>query len=689
MIVGKTTLPEMGILPTTESRRFGADPQPVDPGPHPGRLERRLRGGGRRRDGADRPRQRRRRLDPDPGGLLRAGRAQGGARPRLGRARRRARASSATDGVLTRTVADTAAVLDVLAGYEPGDANWAPPSPAAYAELARASPAAGCGSAWRSTRRSTAPSSTRSARRRARRRARCSSRSGTRSRRSAPPWSEPRPAARLHARVRAVGLDADAASAAGSPGASRPRTTSSRSPGRCGSRRATQDTLTLPGAQAGSSGSPARSSTFLAPYDAVLTPALAQRPVAIGEIHGRGPRPVGQLPALRVLHAVHRDRQRHRACRRSRCRSITATTGCRPAVQLIGPPAREEVLLALATQLEQALPWADRRARLTLATWASLRPRARRSSASAPPRGAPRRPSRARTPSAPPAARPRPRWRTPSGPATARPASSVRRVERRSGCPTIGRRRRSERRRDLDDLAVGERLRARRARSARRRLAPPSGRRGARRSRSRPRPRPRSAETRHRPEPGIGITGSSDIRCSSVRYGSLGRVDDRGREHRVRERGLDHRPLGDRLGAHQSGAAAGRGAERREEHEPLHAGALGRSAPAARWRRRRAPRSSRPAGRGSPRRGARRCPRRAARGGTRGGRRGRRARSGPGRARPRAAADRGPGSVPASLSRSAAAAARVRPSRWRPSAAAPPARLLGAPALAVECEPLR
>jgi Asp-tRNA(Asn)/Glu-tRNA(Gln) amidotransferase A subunit family amidase len=29
-------------------------------------------------------------------------------------------------------------------------------------------------------------------------------------------------------------------------------------------------------------------------------------------------------------------------------------------VQLIGPPAREEVLLALTAQLERALPWYDR-----------------------------------------------------------------------------------------------------------------------------------------------------------------------------------------------------------------------------------------------------------------------------------------------------------------------------------------
>jgi len=30
------------------------------------------------------------------------------------------------DGVLTRTVIDTAAAIDVLAGYEAGDATWAP-----------------------------------------------------------------------------------------------------------------------------------------------------------------------------------------------------------------------------------------------------------------------------------------------------------------------------------------------------------------------------------------------------------------------------------------------------------------------------------------------------------------------------------------------------------------------------------
>ena len=38
--------------------------------------------------------------------------------------------------------------------------------------------------------------------------------------------------------------------------------------------------------------------------------------------------------------------------------------GLPTAVQLIGPPAREEVILQLAAQLEQALPWAGRQPEL-------------------------------------------------------------------------------------------------------------------------------------------------------------------------------------------------------------------------------------------------------------------------------------------------------------------------------------
>ena len=87
VIVGKTQTPEFGILPVTEPRRFGPARNPWDPerttGGSSGGVGRR---GGLGR-GAGRPRQRRRRLDPDPRRLLRPGGAQAHARPDLARAR--------------------------------------------------------------------------------------------------------------------------------------------------------------------------------------------------------------------------------------------------------------------------------------------------------------------------------------------------------------------------------------------------------------------------------------------------------------------------------------------------------------------------------------------------------------------------------------------------------------------------
>ena len=153
VIVGKTTLPEIGILPTTEPRRFGPTRNPWDldrtPGGSSGGSAAAVAAG----HGPDRARQRRRRVDPHPRRLLRPGRAQAGARARLGRPRRRRMSFLVGDGVLTRTVADTAAALDVLAGPELGDATWAPPPAAVRTPSAAAPSPAGCGSAWRSTRR--------------------------------------------------------------------------------------------------------------------------------------------------------------------------------------------------------------------------------------------------------------------------------------------------------------------------------------------------------------------------------------------------------------------------------------------------------------------------------------------------------------------------------------------------------
>ena len=71
------------------------------------------------------------------------------------------------DGVLTRTVAETAELLDVLAGYEPGDSTWAPPPAEPFAAAAAREPGRlrigvttdGRDRRARSTRSASAPSS--------------------------------------------------------------------------------------------------------------------------------------------------------------------------------------------------------------------------------------------------------------------------------------------------------------------------------------------------------------------------------------------------------------------------------------------------------------------------------------------------------------------------------------------------
>ena len=82
--LGKTNTPEFGLQSTTQPLAFGPTHNPWDLRAQPGRLVGRL--GGRRRGGAraDRARERRRRLDPHPGGLVRCGRAEAVARPRAG-----------------------------------------------------------------------------------------------------------------------------------------------------------------------------------------------------------------------------------------------------------------------------------------------------------------------------------------------------------------------------------------------------------------------------------------------------------------------------------------------------------------------------------------------------------------------------------------------------------------------------
>ena len=139
IVVGKTNMPEFGILPVSEPRRFGPVRNPWDTERTPGGSS----GGAAAAVAAG--------LVPlahgsDGGGSIRIPAAccgLVGLKPSRGRISRGPEGGDdflVTDGVLTRTVAETAELLDVLAGYEAGDPTWAPPPDEPFAAAAAREP---------------------------------------------------------------------------------------------------------------------------------------------------------------------------------------------------------------------------------------------------------------------------------------------------------------------------------------------------------------------------------------------------------------------------------------------------------------------------------------------------------------------------------------------------------------------
>ena len=139
VIMGITNLPEFGILPTTEPRHTGPTRNPWDAERTPGGSS----GGSAAAVASG--------MVPiahgnDGGGSIRIPASCCGlvglkpSRGRISRGPDMGDSFLAVDGVLTRTVAETAALLDVLAGYEVGDATWAPPPAEPYAAAAAREP---------------------------------------------------------------------------------------------------------------------------------------------------------------------------------------------------------------------------------------------------------------------------------------------------------------------------------------------------------------------------------------------------------------------------------------------------------------------------------------------------------------------------------------------------------------------
>jgi amidase len=98
-----------------------------------------------------------------------------------------------------------------------------------------------------------------------------------------------------------------------------------------------------------------------ADHDVLVTPTLAQPPIPLGSLE-----PDPGEPALQTLDKAGDFSPFTPAFNVTGQPAISlplhqSADGLPVGVQLVGPPAGEELLLSLAGQLEQATPWLDRR----------------------------------------------------------------------------------------------------------------------------------------------------------------------------------------------------------------------------------------------------------------------------------------------------------------------------------------
>jgi amidase len=356
VIVGRTTTPEFGILPSTESRRTGPTRNPFDPARTPGGSS-----GGTGAAIASG-------MVPighgsDGGGSIRIPAACCGlvglkpARGRVSFGPLAGESALAVHGGLTRTVADSAAFLDVVAGYELGDATWAPPPAEPFAVTAAREPGrlrigvtttpavdTPVEEPWRSTVDEAAEL--------------LASLGHEVETIENPPWGQPG----LFDMFMVLWAALSGAGVRFSEMLTGQQAVEERAEKltwhfyELAQKNSSLDFVMVSGALQ----SFARNMiAALAQYDAVLTPALATDPPPIGKLNGDGPdpeqtfwdsaafTPFTSLFNLSGQPAISLPWWREGAT-------------LPHAIQLAGRPAGEGQLLALAAQIEQARPWAGR-----------------------------------------------------------------------------------------------------------------------------------------------------------------------------------------------------------------------------------------------------------------------------------------------------------------------------------------
>jgi amidase len=356
VIVGVTNLPEFGILPTTEPRHTGATRNPWDRERTPGGSS----GGSAAAVAAG--------LLPlahgnDGGGSLRIPAAccgLVGLKPSRGRVSRGPDLGDswlACDGVLSRTVADTALALDVLGGYEVGDANWAPRPVEPYGTAMRRDPGRLRVAVTADNMLGVEPDP--ECVRALRLAAEVLAALGHEVEEAAPALPGPELLSLFISAFGpavALGISSGVLRAGREPGPEEIEPLSRALYDRA------RDTpsITYLGAVAQLQALARGIVAFFADYDVLLTPALAERPLAIGECNGLGEEPLRDLersgrftPYTSLFNITGQP-------------AISVPLGLGPdglptGVQIAARPLCEEALLQLAAQIETAVPWAHLR----------------------------------------------------------------------------------------------------------------------------------------------------------------------------------------------------------------------------------------------------------------------------------------------------------------------------------------
>jgi amidase len=364
VIVGKTALPEYGILPSTESRRHGPTRNPWDLSRTPGGSS----GGAAAAVAAG--------MLPlahgnDGGGSIRIPAACCGlvglkpARGRISLAPALGDSFLVADGVLTRTVAESAQLLDLLAGPELGDATWAPPPAEPFASSAAREPGRlriGFTLTPPLTEIAVDPIAERAVRDAA---ALLQELGHEVEEIPTAPWAIPG-VFELFSAAFGPAVASTIVFASVVAGREPAAADMERLSWHLWERASQLGAAHYLAAQAQLQGLARMFVTAMAPYDAVLTPSLALRPRPIGELCGDNEDPAETF---------------RRSGEFTPFTAIANTTG-QPAISLpfahgedglpvgihfFGRPADGGTLLALGAQLEAAKPWADRRPELAAA----------------------------------------------------------------------------------------------------------------------------------------------------------------------------------------------------------------------------------------------------------------------------------------------------------------------------------